>query len=103
MLRLSVFRSLGVQNNLVYSLRPGLSRRLYLACGNLLLGYAAGLVGTGINQRLGAVLELPGATGCHDHVAKIAVKSMFWRHFASNPKFVAGLSGARGVHIEQAE
>jgi hypothetical protein len=102
MLRLPVFRSLGVQNNLVYNLCPGLSR-LDLACGNLLLGYAAGLVGTGIDQRLGAVLELPGAPGCHDHVAKIAVKSMFWRHFASNPKFVAGLSGASGMHIEQAE
>jgi hypothetical protein len=87
----------------VYSLCPGLSRRLDLACGNFLLGYAAGFVGTGIDQRLGAVLELPGATGRHDHVAKIAVKSIFWRHFASNPKFAAGLSGARGVHIDQAE
>jgi hypothetical protein len=87
----------------VYSLCPGLSRRLDLARGNLFLGYAAGLVGMGIDQRLGAVLELPGATGCHDHVAKIAVKSMFWRHFASNSKFVAGLSGASGMHIEQAE
>jgi hypothetical protein len=80
-----------------------LGSRFDLARRNLFLGYPAGLIGTGINQRLGAVLELPGATGCHDHVAKIAVKSMFWRHFASNPKSVAGLSGARGVHIEQAE
>jgi hypothetical protein len=72
-----------VEKHLVHDLHPGLRSRLNLTCGDLFLGYAAGFVGAGINQRLGTVLELPGATGGHDHVAKIAVKSMFWRHIAS--------------------
>jgi hypothetical protein len=75
--------SIRVQKYLVDYLHPGLRSRLNLTCGDLFLGYAAGLVGAGINQRLGTVLELPGATGGHDHVAKIAVKSMFWRHIVS--------------------
>ena len=50
--------------------------RCDLAGGDLFLGHAAGLVGAGVDQRLGAVLKLPGAAGCHDHITKIAIKSM---------------------------
>jgi hypothetical protein len=72
-----------VKKYVVHYLHPGLRSRLNFACGDLFLGYAAGLVGAGINQRLGTVLELPGTTSGHDYVPKIAVKSMFWRHIAS--------------------
>src|ERR1700677_1334508 len=60
---------------LFQQLCPGGSCR-DLTGGNLFLGYSAGLVGAGINQWLGTILKLPGAAGCHDHVAKIAVNSV---------------------------
>ena len=102
-LRLSLRVQSNVVSNPLSATSPWAARRLDLARGDLFLGDAAGLVGAGINQRLRAILKLPGATGCHDHVAKIAVKSMFWRHLASCRRLVAGHSGAGGVHVEQTE
>src|ERR1700723_1345694 len=90
-LRLPVLWGVRVRNNLVGNLKPGLGRRRDLARGNLFLGDTASLVGAGINQRLGPILKLPGAAGRHDHVAKIAVESMFCRHLASCRKFIAGV------------
>ena len=59
------------------------------ALRSVFLGDPAGLVGPGINQRLGAILQLPGAPGCQDHIAEIAVESTLG-HLASSQKFAAG-------------
>src|SRR5580658_2710437 len=65
----------GLYHHFFEQLRPGRGC-CDLAGGDLFLGHAAGLVGAGVDQRLGAVLKLPGAAGCHDHITKIAIKSM---------------------------
>ena len=72
--------------DLLHRLRFRLGR-LDFARGDLFLGYASGLGGTGINEWLGAILELPGTTGRHDYIAKIVVQSILGRHFASCPGF----------------
>jgi hypothetical protein len=65
----------GLHHHFFEELRPGRGG-CDLAGGDLFLGHAAGLVGAGVDQWLGAVLKLPGSAGCHDYITEVAIKSM---------------------------
>src|SRR5271165_738846 len=57
-----------------------------LAGGDFILCNFAGLAGTGINQRLRAILELAGAAGGNHNVAKIAIELLLNTHGVSLQK-----------------
>src|SRR5580704_2114926 len=77
-----LLRDFRLRDHLVQCLHVARSS-LDLASGDLFLGYAASLVGPGVNERLRTILQLPGAACRHHYVTKVAVNSILCRHLAS--------------------